>query len=580
MSAEDARFRLIGQRLLLVTVVTLVVWLPRGLALDRFVTVDETSWLTFSGNFYHALARGDFRRTFQIAHPGVTTTWAGTAAFLLRYPGYADEARGQVRWVTHDVGSIIRAEGHDPVELLAAGRAVVVLGITAVLAMAAVAAMDLFGFWGALVGFLLIASDPFHIALSRLLHVDGMVSSLMLLSVLALLSYLYGSHRRRDLVISAVAAGLAWLTKVPALVLIPFAVGLVLFTVWPTWHRGQWLSWAAFRRAARLLVVWGAVSALVFVLAWPAMWVGPINSVRAIVHEALGMARHGHVEAPQFFNGEIVRAGAELGWHFYPITYLWRTTPVTLLGLGLAAVAFARSRAKTIESSHRRPATALVLYVALFTIMMTLGAKKFDRYLLPIYAPLDLIAGLGWVAAARWLRQSSHELLSAGAPALTGLAVVGQAAMAAAAFPYYLSHYNPLLGGPVRAPRVMMIGWGEGLDQTARYLNAKPDAEQLRVVTPFWNGTFSYFFKGRIVDMPAPPWGTSGNSLSLAADYCVIYINQRQRGRLPRELVEYVDALKPEMVVRIQGLEYAYVYDLRDTGPPPSTGEPARSTER
>jgi 4-amino-4-deoxy-L-arabinose transferase-like glycosyltransferase len=580
MSAAAARYRLIGQRAVLVAVVSLAVWLPRGLALDRFVTVDEPSWLTFSANFYHALARGDFRRTFQIAHPGVTTTWAGTAAFLLRYPGYADEAPGQVSWVTQDVGSIIRADGHDPVELLAAGRAVVVLGITVVLAMAAVAAMDLFGFWGALVGVLLIASDPFHIALSRLLHVDGMASSLMLLSVLALLSHLYGSRRGRDLVISAVAAGLAWLTKAPAFFLVPFAVGLILFEVWPTWRRGHWLSPAAFRRAALLLVAWGAVSALVFVLAWPAMWVVPVRSVRAIVHEALGMARHGHVEAPQFFNGVIVRAGADLGWHFYPITYLWRTTPVTLIGLGLAAVAFARSRAKVIEPSHRRPAAVLVLYVVLFTVMITLGAKKFDRYLLPVYAPLDLIAGVGWVAAARWLRQSSHELLAAGAVALTGLAVVGQAAMAAAAFPYYLSHYNPLLGGTARAPRVMMIGWGEGLDQAARYLNAKPDSEQLRVVTPFWNGTFSYFFRGRIVDMPPLPRGLAGDSPPPGADYCVIYINQRQRGRLPRELVDYLDTLKPEMVVRIQGLEYAHVYDLRGAGPSPSTGEQRRSTER
>ncbi|MEZ4661375.1 MAG: hypothetical protein R2911_27815 [Caldilineaceae bacterium] len=32
----------------------LLIWLPRGLALDRFVTADEHAWLAWSGNFYRA----------------------------------------------------------------------------------------------------------------------------------------------------------------------------------------------------------------------------------------------------------------------------------------------------------------------------------------------------------------------------------------------------------------------------------------------------------------------------------------------------------------------------------------------
>jgi len=33
-----------------------------------------------------------------------------------------------------------------------------------------------------------------------------------------------------------------------------------------------------------------------------------------------------------------------------------------------------------------------------------------------------------------------------------------------------------------RAPQVMMIGWGEGLDQAARYLNDQPEAPSLRLL--------------------------------------------------------------------------------------------------
>jgi hypothetical protein len=50
---------------------------PRLVALDRLVTVDEGYWLGRSANFYEALVSGDLANTYQFAHPGVPTMWAG-----------------------------------------------------------------------------------------------------------------------------------------------------------------------------------------------------------------------------------------------------------------------------------------------------------------------------------------------------------------------------------------------------------------------------------------------------------------------------------------------------------------------
>jgi 4-amino-4-deoxy-L-arabinose transferase-like glycosyltransferase len=454
----------------------------------------------------------------------------------------------------------MRAHGHDPVDVLSAGRAIMALGITLVLAIASLAAVRLIGFWAALLGFLLIASDPFHIALSRVLHVDALLSSLMLLSLLAFLNYLYSGRRRADLVMSAVAAGLAWLTKAPAIFLIPFVGALMLFELAPKWRSRRRVFARDVHSVAWPLVAWGTIGLLVFVLLWPAMWVHPITSLRTIARDAIGLARSGHTEAPLFFNGAIVQG--DPGLHFYPITYLWRTTPVVLVGLVLAAVSLAVRRPR-LAGSHQRAAAVLVLFTVFFTVVMSLGAKKFDRYLLPVYAPLDLVSAMGWLAAACWLKRRSHGLARAGAPALVTLAVAGQVATALPAFPYYLSYYNPLLGGTAKAPEVMMIGWGEGLDQAARYLNTMPNAEKLRVTTWFWNGPFSYFFKGQSLPGRLAP-DSVGSRQWLSSDYGVLYINQRQRGRLPPKLLEYVNGLKPVMVVRIQGLEYAQIYDLRN----------------
>ena len=73
--------------ILLILGLLLVLWLPRGLELDRFVTVDEPKWLERSGSFYTGLVRGNFQETFQREHPGVTITWAGMAGYLWRFPG-------------------------------------------------------------------------------------------------------------------------------------------------------------------------------------------------------------------------------------------------------------------------------------------------------------------------------------------------------------------------------------------------------------------------------------------------------------------------------------------------------------
>jgi 4-amino-4-deoxy-L-arabinose transferase-like glycosyltransferase len=115
---------------------------------------------------------------------------------------------------------------------------------------------------------------------------------------------------------------------------------------------------------------------------------------------------------------------------------------------------------------------------------MTLGEKKFDRYILPVYPALDLIAGLGWYAlfAYLWQRKPSrawHFLVVL----VLAVPIVFQVASALITYPYYLSYYNPLMGGSRRAPQVMQIGWGEGIDQAARYLNQKPHAEKLKVIS-------------------------------------------------------------------------------------------------
>jgi hypothetical protein len=568
-------------------VMILAIWLPRVPALDRFVTVDEPKWLARSGNFYLALAQDDLANTFTREHPGVTVTWAGMLGLLWRYPEYVRDAPGQLT-DSSQIEPIIRDHGKEPLQVLAAGRAFMVLLVTLILGAALYTAIQLLGFGSAIVGFALIAFDPFHLALSRLLHMDGLVSSLMLLAILAFLNFTARESRGRYkfLTLSAIAAGLAWLTKSPAFFLVPFLGLVAVIELLRKWQFSGQLEARAIWRSAGGLAIWAAIGALAFVLLWPAMWVSPINTLKRVFGEATTYAEEGH-STDVFFNGAVIssdsgrvfsnaeqhlygpwakiRVIGDEGHLFYPITYLWRTTSVVLVGLALAAVGIFVQSGVPEEGKHRWVAGILLLFSFLFTILMTLGSKKFDRYLLPVYAPLDLVAGMGWVMAARWLVERIPQIqIRLVLPAILGAAIVVQIYSAMATYPYYLSYYNPLLGGSEKAPQVMMVGWGEGLDQAARYLNEKPDAQHLIVMSWYVDGPFSYVFKGQSVGA-APEWEETKQRLS-NVDYVVVYIHQWQRQLPFSEMLKMLSSMQPEHTIYLNGLAYAQIYHMANLG--------------
>ncbi len=537
-------------------VVIIAFWLPRGLALDRFVTPDESYWLARSANFSQALAHGELTPAYQYFHPGVTTMWLGSLGLLWKDPHYAREASTQVRQPSNVIVPVLRARGVEPIQALAAGRAAVVLAGVLILAGAYWYAARVFGLAVAVAGLLLLAFDPFHAGLSRLLHVDGLASSLTLLSLLAMLSAIHGQRRRRDILISGAVAGLAWLTRSTTLVLVPVAGFLLTSHAWQA--RSQPLAWRdRLRHLAQPMLLWSAAGVLVVIALWPAMWVHPVGTVRNVLLGALHSAEAGH-RREVYFNGA-VHAG-DPGWSFYPITFLWRTTPAVMLGLLAAVVILLWPRSRP-PAPVRRAILVLLVFAGLFMLFMSLGAKKFDRYALPAYGPLDLAAGWGLVEALRHIAQRGR-LASRLALLAGGVLIAGSVTEIAASYPYYLSAYNPVLGGNAAARSVMMVGWGEGLDQVGRFLWSQRNAADLRVRTSAWPQPLSYFFPGHLWQDNFTP-DEAGVIRWATTDFYVLDITSLQRGWIPPALLAFFDAQRPVFVARIGGSDYARVYDVR-----------------
>ena len=356
----------------------LALGVPRLLALDQFVTTDERLWLERSGRFYYTLAHHDFAATFQRSHPGVTVMWAGLTGYLRVYPEYRESRKGE----DGPLGfGMLKKRAYDlPLQILAAGRRTKVLMGLLVLGLSFLFARRLFGMLPALTGFLLIAFDPFHIALSKVLHLDELVADLMFLSLLAFLVYL-NENRRAAFAVSAIAAGLAWLTKSTGLFLIPLIALLALFDQFylkRDWDKAEWQK-HVLHYIGRL-AAWGGIAALIFFVLWPSMWVDPLGSLVRILADAIGYAQGGH-ESAVFFNGKIYPNGQIPDLGFYPISFLWRTTPVTLLGLLAAAVLFVRRKSALSQDhpieDHPKWAVAALLILALgFGALMTLGLRS------------------------------------------------------------------------------------------------------------------------------------------------------------------------------------------------------------
>ncbi len=551
--------------------VVAVFCIPRFYELDRMVTPDEPIWLARSANFYEALSSQDWQSTYQFAHPGVTVMWAGAIGYRFAAPDYPELAGGQISQRQNVVAGVLEDQARVPLDVLVAGRQVSIVLMAIVFALAFWMALRLLGFFEVTLGFLLIALEPFTLALTRLLHVDGMSSIMMLFAVLAFLVYLIRGRKRRDLVIAGIGAGLSVLTRSQLGILFPWVVLLLVLDAM-RW-RWQWPGrQALIATVVKPALVWGIAAAATAFVLWPALWVDPIGVARGMLDFAETAAIEGH-EKVIYFVGVVIEG--DPGPRFYPTTFFWRATPATVIGIVLAVVALARSRRWQIHEDQVRILLGLLSAVALYGGMMTLAAKKFDRYLLPVYPLLGLVAAWGIITVGR--RLGTRFPGNAWIPAAAGaaLALLVQVNGVTSTQPYYLDYYSPALGGTATAPETMMVGWGEGLDQVAAYLNDKPDAENLVAATESWRTPLSYFFDGDsrfagfVDDAPGIyRWARS--------DYYIRYITPLTRNGIWPGLLEYVDTLEPELVVTLNGLEYAAVYDISDQ-PLPAYMESERS---
>jgi 4-amino-4-deoxy-L-arabinose transferase-like glycosyltransferase len=510
--------------------------LPRVWAPAVFVTVDEAyHWLERALRFRQALLAGDYAATNLVGHPGVTTMWLGALGLHLR------------SWL---IGAGM-VDGDSLFIYRALARLPVALANSFCIALAYAPLRRLFHARVAVLAALLWAGEPFLVAHGQLLHVDALLTSFLLLGVLcALVAFRFDEAapawpfvpRWRWLVASGACGALALLTKSPA-VLLPPMVGLIalagLLRAAPAW--GALRDWRPWLRAYALpLLAWGALAAALWFAFWPAAWVDPLGSVWSVLNQAEADGGTPHAWGNFFFG----RAVADPGALFYPVAIAFRLAPWTLLGapFGLALLLRRRTRG-------RLALVLLAVFALLFVIMMSIPPKKFDRYALPAFPVLDILAAAGLAGLARLVLPKRPVWLVAGGGALVAL---GLAANLAWFHPYEIAYYNPLLGGGAAAVRTIPVGWGEGYEQAGAFIMAQPDGAA-KPVAAWFEPVLRPFVRTAVAALPAA--ATPGR-----VGYVVLYVDQMQRNDMPEITAQYFGKQTPLHVVRMHGIDYAYVY--------------------
>lgn len=542
-------------------ILSLLIFIPRLLDLDVFLTPDEVLFLDHARHFAAGMVSGDFSQTLGIGYPGVTVAiWSAPVVY----------------------GTVTELAAYT------AGRIVTVL-VTGLLLLAMYRlSRSLLGRWPALWGVGLLALDPSVLAYSRLIHNEAPLALFMTLAGLSCLLWLENTAPLRPeknrgiirgrswrwLILTGLFTGLALLTKSTAVLLGPMLAAMLagwmimshptyprqnetpktqdprpntqhcsLFTV----HSSLFTLQPILTGLAGLILI-AFVAGLVFFALWPAMWTQPAQALGLTFAKLWGDKEAGVGNLGFFWLGHFVQ---DPGPAFYPVAFLLKATPWLLVGLLLSLWLLITRR----TPAHSRFAILLWVFALNYLVIMTIASKKATRYLLPALPTFYLLAGLALYQLGQWANRRTsmwRKLLPASfvsRPLFPILLFLPLSLFTLFYHPYYFTYYNPLVLGWLWAPQTIPVGWGEGLDEAARYLNRQP----LGRVSAWYGWLFSFFYQGQTM-------GVERENL-ITADHAVLYINQVQRDIPDPNIIHYFRTRRrPEYTTHLAGIDYAWVY--------------------
>jgi 4-amino-4-deoxy-L-arabinose transferase-like glycosyltransferase len=550
-------------RIVIALIVLCGLIVPRIVDLTEFTAADEPFWLVVGANYYYALTHFEFENTVYEYHPAVTTMWIVTAAMLVYFPEYRGLMNGYFQQEKTSFDSYLVEQGRNPLDLLWWGRFFQVLVNVALWVTVFVFLRILLDEFSALVAVLFASFAPYLFGQSRMLNHESMVGLFSLITLLALTVYIFKSKHPFYLVLSAMAASLANLTKSSSIVLLPVIVIIIGYGVLQNGFDKQYF-WLKTRSAAGIFLAWLGITVAFYFIFWPGMWVAPGKMLHEVYGNAFSYAFLGSrlsvstgLEPVRF---SIVGALQSMQAILYSIA--WRMSPLTWIGVLLAIFVII---GKNLQQSQTviKPVLIFFFLLAFAAISMfaVISGRDQPHYVLVSYVCFEVIAGLGWVFVLRYLAKR----MDPNRPGMIQISLLGvvlafQAAGLLVFRPYYYTYLNPVLTF-INKDQVPVFFYGERMETAAAYLAKKPNAQYMTALV-YFGRSFSYYFPGDTLVFK-PVFFTDREQLQdnmRKSDYLVIYSGLHERLPILKEMT-------PEHVIDLNGRPYVEIYPISAVPP-------------
>lgn len=368
--------------------------------------------------------------------------------------------------------------------------------------------------------------------------------------------------------LAGMLSGMAILTRATGVILVGVVGMALLIRLIGDVQRGNRLTHVLIL-ALQDGLIWLSSTVFTIFLLLPALWVQPRQTLSSLWAWSSNAATEGH-ENPTFFRGIHTD---DPGWLVYPTVLAWRTSPVEWFGIGILILLGLWGWRKKPFISH----TSLPFYIVaivfsmVYLLAMSMGAKKFDRYILPVFPIVTILAAQGLILGKNWLLQRANKAWRCAGYGLLIAGVLLQAVFWQGTRPYRLDYYNPVLGGASRAKSILQLGWGQGGDQVVDFLLEQSGGGPITVQTSAVPSAFTYFletdslvqFRSFSLRTPAGWFET---------DFYVAGIQQTQRGLAPQ--MDLFEGLSPVHSAPINGVSYFDVYAVRQSSLPSSLATP------
>lgn len=365
---------------------------------------------------------------------------------------------------------------------------------------------------------------PFFLGLSQLATLESFIMLFFTSSIYAFL-LLIRKFSIKKLIICGILIGFAFATKYTNILLIPLLS--LIYALWRNKlkNKERQLSYV------KIILIF-IVSITIFFLLWPM----PLLHLTEVFDTNYKWRVLGsRYSVPEVFFGKLL-----LVPKVYYVVHFLITTPLIILGFFLIGLKHISDRKKFILY------TMVIWFIFPFILSFYNFRQHGIRYIIEIYAPLSIIAAIGFETITSYLTKKTFIKIVYFIPVFIYLFII-----LFRITPYYLDYFNILVGGTknVYEKKLFQLGWwGQGVGESAEYLSKN---------VPKWS-KIGLAISPTVVMPYLPNQKVSKYQENIRYDYVVVnYFNIVREGFDDSEIVKNY---KPEYFVMADGAKIVTVY--------------------